>query len=368
MTSIWKNSSLSKIADKVFAGERISEADAVTLLKTRELNALGRLADFVRKQKCGDDVCYSVYLNINHTNLCYLSCELCAFGKKPGEDGAYILTLDEVESRAKAALENYSINEVHIVGGLTYEVSFDYILEMITRIRRLDSNLFIKAFTSVEIDHFSRQTKMSPREVLVALKDAGLCGMPGGGAEIFDETVRNKIAKGKISAEKWLSGMKEAHQVGFKTNATMLYGHIETEEHIADHMNRLRELQDETGGFNAFIPLAWQPENTELEAKENLPFVDGFTDLKIYATSRIFLDNFPHIKAFWSTLGVKMAQVALSFGVDDLGGTAIDEKIVHDAGAKTPVSMKQDELVRLIQKASRNPRLVNSSYAFSDQS
>lgn len=364
MNLIWKNSSLSKIADKVFAGERIPEQDAVTLLKTRELNMLGYLADYVRKQKCGDDVCYSVYLNINHTNLCYLSCEICAFAKKPGEEGAYILTLDEIEFRVKAAIENYQINEVHIVGGLTHEVSFEYILEMLSRIRRLDPSIFIKAFTAVEIDHFSRQTKLSSREVLLALKNAGLCGMPGGGAEIFDDRVREKIAKGKMSAQKWLSAVREAHQVGLKTNATMLYGHIETAEHIADHLNRLRKLQDETGGFNTFIPLAWQPENTKLESKEHLVHVDGMTDLKIYATSRIFLDNFPHIKAFWSTLGVKMAQVALAFGVDDLGGTAIDEKVVHDAGAKTPVSMKQEELVRLIQQVGRTPRLVNSSYAF----
>ncbi len=365
MSSIWKNSGLSKIADKVLSGERISPEDALLCLNTRDLNDLGRLADHVRRQKCGSNVCYSVYLNVNHTNLCYLSCQMCAFERKPGASDAYVLPLDEIESRVKKALEEYHINEVHIVGGLTYEVSWNYMIEMLQRIRSLDPDLFVKAFTVVEIDHFARQTKMSHQEVLLALREAGLNGLPGGGAEIFAEPTRSKIARGKMSGDKWLSVMKVAHENGIRTNATMLYGHIETNEDIVDHMNRLRALQDVTGGFNSFIPLAFQPDNSELSVKEKIKFVDGITDLKIYATARIFLDNFPHIKAFWTTLGVKMAQVALSFGVDDLGGTAIDEKIMHDAGAKTPVSLKQEELIRLIRQSGREPRLVNSSYAYS---
>ncbi|MBI4398726.1 MAG: aminofutalosine synthase MqnE [Candidatus Omnitrophica bacterium] len=365
MNLIWKNSELSDIAGKVFRGERITPEDALVCLGTCELNTLGYLADFVRKKKCGEDVCYSVYLNINHTNLCYLSCQLCAFKRTSGEEGAYTLSVEEVHSRVRKALEEYHINEVHIVGGLTYEISFEMVLEMIRRIRSLSGDLFIKAFTAVEIDHFARQTRTSWKEVLGELKEAGLSGMPGGGAEIFAEPVRSKIARGKISGDKWLAVMKEAHENGVKTNATMLYGHIESAEDIADHMNRLRRLQDETNGFSSFIPLAFQPDNTELEAKEQIHFTDGITDLKIYATARIFLDNFPHIKAYWTTLGIKIAQVALSFGVDDLGGTAIDEKIMHDAGAKTPVSLREEELVRLIRSSGRLPRRVDSSYALS---
>jgi len=359
MNLLWKNSPLSKIAEKVYANERITQEDAIQLLKSNELNLIGLLADHVRKKTCGDRVCYSTYLNINHTNLCYLNCQLCAFYRKPGDSDAYILTLDEIEERVRKAYETYHINEVHIVGGLTYEVSFDYIKEMLERIKVINPDIFIKAFTTVEIDHFARQTKTTHTEVLETLKASGLGGLPGGGAEIFSERIRGKIAKGKLSADKWLEIMRKAHQVGLGSNATMLYGHIENEEDIADHINRLREVQDETNGFNAFIPLAFHPDNTEMD---DIPFVDGMTDLKIYAVSRIFLDNFPHIKAFWTTLGKKMAQVSLSFGVDDLGGMAIDEKIMHDAGAKTPVFMKQDELVTMIETTGRAAKLVNSSY------
>lgn len=364
MNSIWKNSRLTKIADKVFGGERISPEDALSLLKSRELHTLSRLADHVRKAKCGDEVSYSVYLNINHTNLCYLSCQLCAFARKPNDADVYMLTLDEIDSRVKQALETFQINEVHIVGGLTYELPFSYFIEMMTRIRSIEPCLFIKAFTAVEIDHFARQERTNHLDVLTRLKEAGLSGLPGGGAEIFSQRIRDKIARGKISAEKWLSVMRVAHQAGLRTNATMLYGHIENEEDIVDHLTRLRNLQDETAGFNAFIPLAFHPENTEME---EIPFVDGVTDLKIYAVSRIFLDNFPHIKAFWTTLGVKLAQAALSYGVDDLGGTAIDEKIMHDAGAKTPVSLKREELIHLIRQVNRIPREVNSSYEYSSR-
>jgi len=356
---LWKNSKHSTIIDKVLSEERISEQEAVELLKTDEINTLGFLADTVRKRIAGEEVCYSAYLNVNYTNICYLSCQLCAFSRVEGDEDAYLLSLDEIEKRVKDAYENYRINEVHIVGGVTYKAPFEYILAIMSRIRDLNLGVFIKAFTAVEIDHFARQTKLPHTEVIRQLKEAGLCSMPGGGAEIFSERVRPKIAKGKISAEKWLQVHEYAHEAGMKTNATMLYGHIENEEDIADHMKRLRDVQDKTNGFNAFIPLAFHPENTELD---HIPFVDAYTDLRIYAVARIFLDNFPHLKAFWTTLGEKLAQVSLSFGVDDLGGMAIDETIMHNAGAQTPIFLKQNELVRIIETANRKPRLVNSSY------
>ncbi len=359
MKNLWKNSKHKKIIDKVLGGERITFEDGVELMRSNEINTVGYLADFVRKKIAGDEVCYSAYLNMNYTNICYLSCQLCAFSRKEGDADAYLLSLKEIEEKVKQAHQDYHINEVHIVGGITYKASFEYILEMMSLVRNYNPDIFVKAFTAVEIDHFSRQTKLSYSEVLKQLKDAGLCGMPGGGAEIFSERVRPEIAKGKIAGDKWLEIHQLAHETGLKSNATMLYGHIENEEDIVDHMDRLRKVQDVTGGFNSFIPLAFHPDNTELD---HIPFVDAFTDLKVYAVGRIYLDNFPHIKAFWTSLGKKLAQVLLSFGVDDLGGMAIDEKIMHNAGAKTPVFLKRDELVRIIETANRVPKLVNSSY------
>jgi len=359
MHQLWKKSELKDIAEKVYAAERLSFEDGLRMLSSNDLPLLGHLADKKRKELHGDKVYYSVNLHLNPTNVCYLSCQICAFQRKLGEEGAYTMSLDEIESRVKRALEAHCINEVHIVGGLHPKLKLDYYLEMVGRIHAISDDLFIKGFTAVEIEHFARIEKTTYEDIILRFKAVGLQFMPGGGAEIFAEPTRGKIAKGKIGADKWLEVVRVAHKAGVPTNATMLYGHVETHEDIVDHIMRIRALQDETGGFQAFIPLTFQPENSALPEAE---LSDGYYDLKIFAVSRLLLDNVPHLKAYWSTLGVKTAQVALCYGVDDLAGTSIDEKVMHDAGADTPTFLTKNALTQMIQSANREPMEVNSSY------
>ena len=360
MSILWKDSELFDLVQKVEKNERLTDAEAVRCLKTNDLAALGHMADLVRRRVAGDQVAYSIYLNINHTNICDVFCKLCAFYRTRKDKDAYLLSHEEVVKRVREAIEKHNIREVHIVGGIDFKLPFEYNLDMIRKIRAVSDSLYIKAFTAVEIDHFATQEKKSYREILQMFKDAGMSGLPGGGAEIFAERVRKIICTLKIGREPWLEVHREAHKIGLPSNATMLYGHFETPEEIVDHMRSLRDLQDETHGFNSFIPLAFHPKNTSFE-KQVAP-TDGYKDLKIFAAARIYLDNFPHIKAFWSSLGVKFSQVLLSYGVDDLGGTALDEKIFHDAGAETPVSLACQELELLIREAGRTPVQVDSSY------
>jgi len=360
MSLLWKDSELFDLIQKVEKGERLTEEDAVRCLKTGDISALGFMADAVRKRVAGDQVAYSIYLNINHTNVCDVFCKLCAFYRTRKDEDAYLLSHEEVVSRVREAIEKHGIREVHIVGGIDFKLPFSYSLEMIRKIRAVSDSLYIKAFTAVEIDHFAKQENKSYGEILESLKEAGMSGLPGGGAEIFAERVRKIICTLKIGRGPWLDVHREAHRIGLPSNATMLYGHFETPEEIVDHMKSLRDLQDETRGFNSFIPLAFHPKNTSFE-KQVAP-TDGFKDLKIFATARVYLDNFHHIKAFWSSLGVKFSQALLSYGVDDLGGTALDEKIFHDAGAETPVSLACQELELLIREAGRIPVQVDSSY------
>ena len=352
---------LSDIHEKIEAGERLSFEEGVRLYRSNDLTALGYLASLVRKRLNGSRVFYSVNLHLNHTNVCTARCLFCAFARRPGEEGGYTFSLDEIQTRVREAVEKWHINEIHIVGGHNPELGLDYYLGMMKGIREVAPSLYIKALTAAEIQDIADREEMATRDVLSALKEAGLDGLPGGGAEIFAERVRRKVCPDKVTADQWLIIHREAHQLGLRTNATMLYGHIETEEERVDHVLRLRELQDETRGFYSFIPLAYNAENTPM-GKIGEP--GGFTDLKVLAVSRLLFDNIPHLKAHWITHGLKMAQVALSFGVDDLGGTNLNEKIIHDAGSDTPTDLSESDLQHLILSAGFEPCLVDSSYEF----
>jgi aminodeoxyfutalosine synthase len=350
---------LSDLHEKIQSGERLSFEEGLRLYQSNDLSTLGFLASIVRRRLNGNRVFYSINLHLNHTNVCTARCLFCAFARRPGEEGGYTFSTQEIQNQVREAIEKWRINEVHIVGGHNPDLGMDYYIEMIRKIREAAPGIYIKALTAAEIQDIAVREGLSWRDVLSTLKEAGLDGMPGGGAEIFAERVRRKLCADKVTAEEWLAVHKIAHELGLRTNATMLYGHIETIEERIDHVLRLRELQDETRGFYSFIPLSYNAENTPM-GKIGEP--GGFTDLKVYAVSRLLLDNIPHLKAHWITTGLKMAQVALSFGVDDLGGTNLNEKIVHDAGSDTPVDLSEDELQHLIREAGYEPARVDSSY------
>jgi aminodeoxyfutalosine synthase len=341
-----------QIVNKVRNNQRISSDEALSLFNCNDLLSIGELAALANERKNGKNVFFNVNRHINPTNICVNRCAFCAFSRTSGEDGAYTLALDEICRRAMEA-ESEGATEVHIVGGLHPNLSFEYYEEVLRSIRTTAPRLHIKAFTAVEIEYFARISGCSIEQVLERLMIAGLGSMPGGGAEILVEDVRNKICPEKISGESWLKIIRSAHCLGLKTNATMLYGHIETFADRVQHMNMLRELQDETGGFQAFIPLAFQPENSDL--KLDIKSTSGLDDLKTLAISRIFLDNFDHIKAYWIMLGEKIAQVSLAFGVNDLDGTVVEEKIGHDAGAISPQSLTKEGIITLIRKAGKTP-------------
>ncbi len=358
---IFDCSPLSDLQEKIEAGERLSFEDGVRLYRSNDLATLGYLASLVRRRLNGNRVYYSVNLHLNHTNVCTARCLFCAFARRPGEAGGYTFSLDEIQAKVREGIAKWHINEVHIVGGHNPDLGLDYYVGMMQTIREVAPELYIKALTAAEIQDIALREKMAPREVLVALKDAGLDGLPGGGAEIFAERVRRKLCPDKVTAQEWLGIHKIAHELGLRTNATMLYGHIETEEERVDHVLRLRKVQDETHGFYSFIPLSYNAENTPM-GKIGEP--GGFTDLKVYAVSRLLFDNIPHLKGHWVTNGLKMAQVALSFGVDDLGGLNLNEKIIHDAGSETPIDLSEDDLQSLIRDAGYEPTLVDSSYQY----
>ena len=360
-TSLFQGSSLADIQEKIESGVRLSFEDGARLYQSNDLATLGYLASIVRRRLAGNRVFYSVNLHLNHTNVCTARCLFCAFARRPGEAGGYTFSLDEIQAHVREAIEKWHINEVHIVGGHNPELGLDYYVGMVKKIREAAPDLYIKALTAAEIQDIADREGIPTREVLVALKEAGLDGMPGGGAEIFAERVRRKVCPDKVTADQWLQIHREAHGLGLRTNCTMLYGHIETPEERVDHVLRLRELQDETHGFYSFIPLAYNAENTPM-GKIGEP--GGFTDLKVLAVSRLLFDNIPHLKGHWVTHGIKMAQVALSFGVDDLGGTNLNEKIIHDAGSETPTDLSESDLQHFIREAGYEPTLVDSSYQF----
>jgi len=342
-----RDKSLLEILEKVEAGKRISFEDGLKVLKSDDLNAIGMIADYVKRKREGDKVYFVVNRHVNPTNICAISCKFCAFGKPKGAAGTYEMTFDEI-----LAGLNEELREVHVVGGLHPDWKFEHYLDIVRVIKNAYPDTHVKAYTAVEIDWFSEISGLSIEDVLIKMKEAGVDALPGGGAEIFAEDVRNKICAPKTSSQKWLEIHKIAHQVGIPSNATILYGHLEKYEDVVDHMDRLRNLQDETHGFFAFIPVLFQPENTRLKYIKPFP---GSYDLKVHALARLYLDNFPHIKAYWITLGEKTAQVALHFGCDDADGTIIREKIIHDAGAPSEVGHTRDFFVKIIKDAGYTP-------------
>ena len=342
--------SLERIRDKVSAGVRLSEEDALALFRTRDIHAVGEMADLANRRVNGDRVYFIVNRHINPTNICVNRCKFCAFGKGKEEPLAYTMTMDEILVRAEEA-RSQNATELHIVGGLHPDLPFGFYLHMLRTLRERFPEMHIQAFTAVEIDYFSRIAGLPLEEVIRLLKEAGLGSLPGGGAEIFAPEVRNRICPEKITGDRWLEVMEEVHAAGLKRNATMLYGHVETLESRVDHMRRLRELQDRTGGFQSFIPLAFHPKNTEI-AKG---YTTGLTDLLSLAVGRIYLDNFRHVKSFWIMVGPKIAQISLHFGVDDIDGTVVEEKITHAAGAQAGQEMTVSELVTMIRQAGKIP-------------
>jgi len=336
---------------KVEAEERLTGEDALAVLSSRDLLAVGAMADRARRRQVGDDAYFICNRHINHTNICKNRCRFCAFSKDEGEEGAFALSVDEVVDKARESL-TAGVTEIHIVGGEHPELPYEYYLEMLRRLHELAPDVHIQAFTASEVVYLADLADRSVAQVLAELKEAGLGSLPGGGAEIFSARVRGLVCEQKISGEAWLDVMRTAHGLGLRSNATMLYGHVETPEEVVDHLLRLRELQDETGGFNAFIPLSFQPANTQLD---DLPGPTGVDDLLMLAAGRLVLDNFRHVKAFWINIGLKLAQVSLAFGVDDLDGTVVEEKISHAAGVGTEQVIPREELVRLIRNAGRVP-------------
>ncbi|MDH5638777.1 MAG: aminofutalosine synthase MqnE [Nitrospinota bacterium] len=349
--TIFKDKQLQPIAEKVEAGERLSYEDGLALEASADLLGLGAMANIIRERINGDNAYYIVNRHINHTNVCVNSCRFCAFSRKEEDEGAYTMELEKVmEEAAKSKGERFS--EFHIVGGLHPTMPYNYYVEMVRQLHQEYPHVHLQAFTAVEIAYFEQISGKSVEGVLAELKDAGLGSLPGGGAEIFADRVRKKICPEKIDADEWLAVHGAAHEVGLNTNATMLYGHIETPEDRIDHLIRLREQQDRTGGFLTFIPLAFHPQNTRYE---KIAKASGIMDLKMIAISRLMLDNFPHIKAFWIMIGEKMAQLSLSFGADDVDGTVVEEKITHAAGAVTAQQIAQERLTQMIKEAGRVP-------------
>lgn len=348
------------IFEKVQAGIRLPEQDGHRLIKTHNLAELGALADFVKRRLHDNKAHFTHSINVNHTNICVLECKFCAWAKGKRDEAGYVLALDEIERRVTEAAR-HGVWEVHIVGGLHADLKLDYYEEMLRRIKKACPGVLIQGFTAVELDFYARLEKISVEEVISRLVAAGLGGVPGGGAEIFAERARKIICGSKIDAGRWLEVHKAVHARGLRSNATMLYGHIETPEERVDHMIRLRKVQDETGGFLAFVPLAFQNGNNELSETYRIPPTSGVTDLQVLATSRLMLDNFPHIRQLWNYVDEKLIHVAMDFGVDDLGGTNFDETIAKAAGSSYK-GFTHTELISMIRACGKEPVEVNSTY------
>ncbi len=349
---------LETILRKVGAGERLSFDDGVLLYRTPDILTLGYMANVVRERLHGNVTYFNVNRHINPTDVCVASCRLCAFGKKARDPKAYTMSLEQVWETAGRGWSE-AITEFHIVGGLHPELTLDWYCEMLRGLRQRFPRVHLKALTMVEIAYLAQRSGVPVQETLERLKDAGMDSLPGGGAEIFCDRVRRIICDHKIDGDQWLDVARTAHRMGLKSNCTMLYGHIETEEDRADHLVRLRALQDETGGFVTFIPLAFHPGNTPLR---HIPKTTGFDDIRNIAVSRLMLDNIPHVKAYWVMMTPRIAQIAQRFGADDIDGTVVEEKIYHDAGATTSQSLRREELLRLIREAGREPAERDTLY------
>jgi aminodeoxyfutalosine synthase len=353
-----QRSELRDLYDQVAAGQRISEADALRLFESKDLNAVGAIADLARQRKVGNRASYIINRYINYSNYCILSCQFCSFARKKRDADGFQFTVEEIVEKAREALR-LGITELHIVGGLHPSLPFSYYTDMLAALRALDPRLQLKCFTAIEILHLAWLAKKSIAETLRALKEAGLDSLTGGGAEIFRPEVRSAIARGKESAEEYLDVHRTWHRLGGRSTCTMLYGHVESLADRVDHLRCLRTLQDETRGFVGFVPLPYQPENNDIPV-QNPP--TGFDALRTIAVSRIYLDNFDHITAYWVGLGLKLAQVALSYGADDLHGTIIEEHIFHMAGAQSPQLQTEAEMIKAIRETGCTPVQRNTFY------
>ncbi|MGE0537417.1 MAG: aminofutalosine synthase MqnE [Pirellulales bacterium] len=343
---------LAAIREKVEAGQRLSFDDGLFLYRPDvDLNEVGALANLVRERKNGAYTYYNINTHLNPTNVCVYRCTFCAFRSDLRDPKGYVMSDEQILERAHEAVEN-GCTEMHIVGGLHHQRKYDWYRHVIQILHEAQPTLHLKAWTAVEINWFEHLTQRPVRWIIEDMIEAGLGSMPGGGAEIFHPEIRDQICEHKADAGKWIDVHRTAHQLGLKTNATMLYGHLETAYHRVDHLLRLRELQDETLGFQTFIPLAFHPENTKLD---HIPKPSSLTDLRTMAVSRLLLDNFAHIKAYWIMLGIGTAQAALHYGADDLDGTVRHELIYHDAGAQTPECLSVEQICRLIREAGREP-------------
>jgi aminodeoxyfutalosine synthase len=340
------------IEEKIHQGQRVSPKEAVWLYHHASLHQLGRLANTVRERKNGNRATYVINRYLNYSNICILNCQFCAFARKKRDADAFQFSIEEmVEVARKSVAEG--ITEIHIVGGLHPTLPFSYYTDMLRQLKAIDPALQLKAFTAIEIRHLAERIRKAPiRQTLEELREAGLNALTGGGAEIFDPEVRDRICRGKESSEEWLEVHRIWHQLGERSTCTMLYGHVESIEQRVDHLRQLRELQDETGGFTALVPYAFEPENNQLA---HIRRVGALEEIRMLALCRIFLDNFDHLTAYWISMGLSVAQIALSYGVDDLHGTIEEEKIFHMAGAKTPLAMTRAQLEKTIREAGREP-------------
>jgi aminodeoxyfutalosine synthase len=349
------------IRAKVEAGRRLSFDDGIFLEEHVDLFTLGELANTVRERKNGNVAYYNVNTHLNATNVCVYRCVFCAFRADLKSEKGYVMPDEQILHRAEEA-QSRGATELHIVGGLHHQLPYEWYLNVVRIVHLHYPRLHLKAYTAVEWDWFARLTNRPTRDILAEFKDAGLGSLPGGGAEIFHPEVRDLICEHKADADAWLRIHREAHQLGLRSNATMLYGHIEKPLHRIDHLCKLRELQDETGGFQTLIPLAFHPDNTKLGVDRKIQKASGVTDLRMIAISRLMLDNFAHIKAYWIMLGIPTAQLALSYGADDIDGTVVHEKIYHDAGSDTPQELTVLQLRRLIEEAGRVPMERDTLY------
>ncbi len=358
MNFLTQKNPLRDLHDKVAAGERISDADALRLFESKDLNAIGAIADLVRERKAGNRASYIINRYVNYSNYCILSCQFCSFARKKRDADGFQHSVEEIVQKAREALA-IGVTELHIVGGLHPSLPFSYYTGMLRALRELDPRLQLKCFTAIEVLHLAWLAKKSVPDTLAELKAAGLDSLTGGGAEIFRKEVRSSIARGKESAAEYLDVHRIWHKMGGRSTCTMLFGHVESLADRVDHLRQLRELQDETHGFVAFIPLAYQPQDNDIPV-EHPP--TGFDALRTIAISRIYLDNFDHITAYWVGLGLKLAQVALSYGADDVHGTIIEEHIFHMAGATSPQLQTEATLVKAIREAGRQPVQRNTFY------
>lgn len=351
IATLTAGTTLAPIAEKVLRGERLNFEDGRLLYTHPALNVIGAIANWRREQLHGDRTYFNVNQHINYTNICNKLCRFCAFQRLPGQSGAYVFSPEEAAQKISATLSQ-PVTEVHMVAGIDPKLPYAYYLDLLRAVKAARPGIHIKAFTMVEIEQIQKVAKKSLPDVFADLIDAGLGSLPGGGAEMFAERVHKLLFPLKIGANRWLEIAREAHRAGLKSNCTMLYGHIETVDEKVDHLLRLRTLQDETGGFQTYIPLTFHPDNTDID---DIPAPTPVDDLREIAVARLLLDNIPHIKAYWIQLGVSTAQTALAFGANDLDGTVKEERIYHDAGAGTPQELLRDDLVRLIREAGRTP-------------